>query len=268
MSHNNSSTTKESVTVHMFLVRHGETTANRDGILQGHCDYPLTDNGINQLTSTGIHLKNVCFDMCITSDLRRAKHSAEIIVEQLHTKINSHHAKEMYNLREIGFGVREALPKHFTVDEAKEDVAKARGITKELVVDTAETSSDVSKRQMLMLEELGELIQGVIPSESTSHKSRNVNVLVVSHGGYIRAFLSNQCDVKHIPVAAGTSKDSISSIGNGSISIAQCTYHLASVGNTCKMKLGNKCCSAMTEYVNMTPDTFPSLYDQYSTRFL
>ena len=31
-----------------IFVRHGETNANRDGILQGNIDVPLNDNGIRQ----------------------------------------------------------------------------------------------------------------------------------------------------------------------------------------------------------------------------
>ena len=50
--------------VEVYLVRHGETTANRDDILQGHCDYDLTENGVEAAKRTGrfFREKNVLFD--------------------------------------------------------------------------------------------------------------------------------------------------------------------------------------------------------------
>lgn len=38
----------------IWFVRHGETTANRESLLQGHCDYPLTEKGLKQCVDVGI----------------------------------------------------------------------------------------------------------------------------------------------------------------------------------------------------------------------
>ena len=50
--------------VEVYLCRHGETTANRDDILQGHCDYELTENGTEAAKRTGKFFgeQNVVFD--------------------------------------------------------------------------------------------------------------------------------------------------------------------------------------------------------------
>jgi hypothetical protein len=32
-------------TIEFYVIRHGESTGNRDGVLQGQMDYPLTDTG-------------------------------------------------------------------------------------------------------------------------------------------------------------------------------------------------------------------------------
>jgi len=41
--------------IELYLCRHAETTANRDDILQGHCDYELTDEGVEASRLTGRH---------------------------------------------------------------------------------------------------------------------------------------------------------------------------------------------------------------------
>ena len=33
---------------HIILLRHGESVANANGLLQGQSDWPLTENGVNQ----------------------------------------------------------------------------------------------------------------------------------------------------------------------------------------------------------------------------
>lgn len=54
--------------------------------LQGHIDTPLNDNGIKQSKATKELLKDVKIDICFTSDLQRAKKTAEIILEDHHTE--------------------------------------------------------------------------------------------------------------------------------------------------------------------------------------
>lgn len=67
------STSKPTVKAHIYFVRHGETVANREGILQGvSADYPLTEDGHEQAHRTGHFLKDDLWDVVLTSDLPRA----------------------------------------------------------------------------------------------------------------------------------------------------------------------------------------------------
>lgn len=60
--------------VHVCFVRHGETTANRDRILQGVSgDYPLTDRGLAQARHAGEALRGREWHLVLSSDLNRAK---------------------------------------------------------------------------------------------------------------------------------------------------------------------------------------------------
>jgi len=64
----------------IFLVRHGETTANRDGVLQGQCDFPLTEKGEREASQVGTALADVSFTKLYASDLRRVQHTTEIMM--------------------------------------------------------------------------------------------------------------------------------------------------------------------------------------------
>ena len=65
----------------IYLVRHGETDANKNGILQGQgLNYQLNDTGVRQATKLKNELRNVNFDLCFTSPLIRAWSTAMIIV--------------------------------------------------------------------------------------------------------------------------------------------------------------------------------------------
>lgn len=44
---------RNKIAAEIWFVRHGETTGNRESILQGHCDYPLTDLGLRQCGDVG-----------------------------------------------------------------------------------------------------------------------------------------------------------------------------------------------------------------------
>ena len=65
------------------FVRHGETDLNRPiRKMQGITNYDLNENGIKQAQTTRDKLADGEFDLIITSPLKRAKHTAEIINEK------------------------------------------------------------------------------------------------------------------------------------------------------------------------------------------
>lgn len=65
------------------LVRHGETDWNASGRLQGATDIPLNKMGVQQAKKCGEFLKTSNWDVIITSPLKRAKRTAEIIHKNL-----------------------------------------------------------------------------------------------------------------------------------------------------------------------------------------
>jgi len=81
------------------LVRHGETNANIQGIVQGKMDIELNETGINQAKKVGERLKNEKFDTIYASDLKRAAKTAEEIA-----KFHSNSINYDARLRERDFG--------------------------------------------------------------------------------------------------------------------------------------------------------------------
>lgn len=65
----------------MLIVRHGETEWNTKKLIQGHLDSPLTKEGLIQAGDTAQKLLSINFDQVFSSDLGRAKNTAEIIIK-------------------------------------------------------------------------------------------------------------------------------------------------------------------------------------------
>lgn len=63
------------------FIRHGSTEWNRLGKLQGQLDTDLTDEGREQARLLGRRLASETWDGIISSDLKRAKETAQIISE-------------------------------------------------------------------------------------------------------------------------------------------------------------------------------------------
>jgi probable phosphoglycerate mutase len=63
----------------IFLVRHGETVDNARQIMQGQTQGQLNERGIEQARQVADRLASEPIDAVVSSDLRRAVHTAEII---------------------------------------------------------------------------------------------------------------------------------------------------------------------------------------------
>ncbi|MBO4631707.1 MAG: histidine phosphatase family protein, partial [Lentisphaeria bacterium] len=64
-----------------IVVRHGETEANLQGILQGQSDTELNPLGIRQAELVAERLKKEHFDLIFSSDLSRTMNTARLIAE-------------------------------------------------------------------------------------------------------------------------------------------------------------------------------------------
>lgn len=149
----------------LTVVRHGETTANRDRITQGQLDTELTELGMKQARTLAEELRNEDFDRIVTSDLRRCLATAAQI-GQYHSKLP---ILQDARFREYSFGEHQGKPTH-TWDwpdavNDRDTSAKAPG---------GESAEDVSHR----------LVDGI--NESYRAVGPDGHMLLVAHGGIIR----------------------------------------------------------------------------------
>jgi len=82
-----------------YLVRHGESEANRKGILAGWQDHPLSEKGLKQVAHMAERLKDYPIEAVFTSDLTRAVQTAEAICHEIHVTMT-----KTPDLREIYMG--------------------------------------------------------------------------------------------------------------------------------------------------------------------
>ncbi len=84
------------------MVRHGESTWNATGLYQGQSDVPLSPTGVLQASSLAERLTGQHFAAVYSSDLTRARRTAELVTERLEgmppVRLN-------HDLREIDVGL-------------------------------------------------------------------------------------------------------------------------------------------------------------------
>ena len=88
----------------LLLVRHGETDWNAEGRLQGQTDRPLSDYGRRQARRLADELESEEFQAIYSSDLARARETAEIVGHRLEIPVELDP-----DLREKDWGTWEGL---------------------------------------------------------------------------------------------------------------------------------------------------------------
>ena len=151
----------------MLLARHGETDWNRARRWQGHADRPLTERGRAQATELAERIADIALDMVYSSDLRRARDTAQVVAESQGLEL-----VHLPELREVNVGSWESL----TRDEAEARFPEGfrRWLAGGTGWDNGETYPQMSKRVLAAVDRI-----------AADHEGGRV--LIVSHGGPIRA---------------------------------------------------------------------------------
>ena len=170
------------------LVRHGETIWNREMRLQGAQDIPLSDAGLRQAALVAARLKGEEHHRLYSSHLQRAHKTAALLADALQLE---HGVDE--ELRERSFGRLEGLTR-------SEITERHPGFWEPGFVPDAESGVEP-------FEDLRERAVRIVDRIAAEHPGENV--LIVSHGGFINAFLHK--------ISEGMYGSGVNKLGNTSI---------------------------------------------------
>jgi broad specificity phosphatase PhoE len=161
-----------------YIIRHGESEHNFNEIMQGHADSPLTPNGESQAKVRAQSFKNVDFDAVFSSDLMRARRTAEIIAAEKFLEVNTTKI-----LRERFFGSYEGRP-------IKDFLAETQGQREKLKILTETEKQNFKHEQDSGYESNNEIAERMLTFlRETAIAYPGKTILVASHGSIMRATL-------------------------------------------------------------------------------
>ena len=155
-----------------YIVRHGQSQANVDRLVGGHYDTPLTRQGEKEAKKIANDLKDINFDTIFSSDLIRAKRTAEIIALERKLAVETVEA-----LREQHYGKWEGTSQDdlFKLFNSWLNLSHNERLKKRSA-ENAENDEEVISRFITFLHEA-----------SIAHKGQTL--LIVCHGGIMHSFL-------------------------------------------------------------------------------
>ncbi len=171
------------------IVRHGETSANSDGIIQGHRDVPLNAVGEDQARRLGRRWRGKTFDAVYSSDLSRAMRTAELAVP-------GQTPTAMPELREMDLGKWCGMSVTDIARRFPEQWAAFRYGSMDCIPPEGESRREVARR-----------IERFLVDAAARHPGGNV--LVVTHGGVLRVFFrlvlgGDQARIALLPATSNT----------------------------------------------------------------
>lgn len=179
----------------VFITRHGQTEWNALGKLQGRQDIKLNEVGKEQALTTGEKIKDEKIDIIITSPLKRARETAEIINKQFNVEI-----VEDDRLMERCYGDFEGITK-VELKEKKiqyPEINNACNYLKNIDIFNMETIQDLCARIYECLDEI-------------TTKYKDENVLIVTHGS---ASIPIKCYFMKYPLEKLVDREKIKGLEN------------------------------------------------------
>lgn len=156
----------------IYIIRHGETDYNKQGIIQGSgIDSDLNDTGRKQANQFYKAYHHITFDQIYTSELKRTQQSVAGFVA------DEHRIEILPELNEINWGIFEGLkgtPDSHKIYQAMTDDWKAGLLDRS--VEGGETPNELQRRQKRGLEKI-------------MARTNENTVLISMHGRAMRSFL-------------------------------------------------------------------------------
>lgn len=155
--------------INFYLIRHGETEYNVDGIMQGWTDSPLTEKGIFLSEKLAEGLADIPFAAAYSSDSGRAVDTVNNVLKGRNLEVT-----ETELLREMNFGEKDGQSSEGVYTE--ENMAYRFGVG----------FDDLGGETW---EELGARMHSALETAALEHREEGGNILVSTHGMSILAVL-------------------------------------------------------------------------------
>lgn len=133
----------------IVLIRHGETSWNRDKVFRGRADVPLNEEGLSQAAMTGEALSEVALNAVFSSPLERARQTARAVADRHGLEVQEDPA-----FTDINFGEWQGVPHREVEQRYPEEYCNWRERPHCLAVPGGETLAEVRERAWRRLEEL------------------------------------------------------------------------------------------------------------------
>jgi probable phosphoglycerate mutase len=176
----------------LLLIRHGESTWNVDGRLQGHAESSLSALGEKQAIALGCYLKDEQagngLAVVYSSDLLRAQQTARFLVEVCGAPLIID-----ARLRERDLGIFEGR----TVEEVKAEFPVEFAAMRQdptFVVPGGESWAQLADRAVAC-------VLDIVRSQAAGSEAAGSTVAVVAHGGTIKALLEKLVNVTQHNIA-------------------------------------------------------------------
>ena len=161
----------------LILIRHGQSVWNAENRFTGWTDVDLSEKGVKEAEEAGDELRDQVIDVIHTSDLIRAKRTAEIVIR---ANVSSKEVvtKSDWRLNERNYGALQGLNKAETAEKHGAEQVRIWRRSFDVAPPEGESLEMTAKRTIPYFEE--EILPDLDSGES---------VLVSAHGNSLRSIV-------------------------------------------------------------------------------
>ena len=169
------------MTLRLIFVRHGLSSFNKEGRIQGRNDLStLTKEGKLQAEAAGKTISSIPIDAIYSSPLQRASETTRIIIEQHQSSLKATYTDE---LLEVDLGPWSGLTKNEIKDHFPEELSVWQKEPKELTI----IRNDGTKFKPII--ELLHQAENFLKNLFNAHSGSNKTILIVAHNAILRCLL-------------------------------------------------------------------------------
>ena len=161
----------------LILIRHGQSVWNAENRFTGWTDVDLSERGVKEAEEAGIELRNQVIDVIHTSDLIRAKRTAEIVI-LANVCSKETVTKSDWRLNERNYGSLQGLNKAETAEKHGAEQVRIWRRSFDVAPPEGESLEMTAKRTIPYFEE-----------EIRPDLESGMSVLVSAHGNSLRSIV-------------------------------------------------------------------------------